>query len=86
MKICGKMVGHHVYIHCDALKHFKIDLYEFIVKLVDDIKVDHDFNVVKLSTKAYEVSLLNYPTFYKKFHPTLSRSTNIELESYKTKS
>ncbi len=90
MKICGKRVGHHVYIHCDALEHFKdgynIDLHEFIVKLVNDIKIDHDFNVVKLSTKAYEVSLLNYPTFYKKFHPALSRSTKIGLESRKTKS
>ena len=89
MKICGKRVGHHVYIHWDAIVHFKddygIDLHDRIVKLADEIRIGHDWNVVKLSTKEYNISLLNYPSFYKKFHPALIQSTKVGLESMKSK-
>ena len=81
MTITGKRIGHHVYVHMDAVEEFSLPLKYFIDDLVRGMGNDFEFNVVKLSKREFNISLLNYPDFYKKVHPALTKSCKIDLHT-----
>lgn len=88
--ITGKRVAHNVYVHMDVIDRydgdeFGISLKPLLNRIDRHCNITHDYNVVKLSTKDYSISLLNYPSFYKKFHPALTISTKVGLENMKSK-
>lgn len=77
----GKVLGLHSYFHISLLSHLPDSAriaIEHSVALTGLI-LGTDFNVVKLSRSASNLSLLDYPTFFSEAFPALGQSWFIDL-------
>ena len=74
----GKRVGGDCYIHRAALKRHDPTLFGEVSGYVADAALE--WNVCKLSPARRRISLLYYPSFRQRAHPTLSAALTIDLD------
>ena len=86
----GKLVRGDRYVHVSGISALADTTKIIIDKAVSiaELKVDTDFNVVKIRRGNFVVSLLRYPRFFEEAFPSLDKSTivNITDGSIKTRS
>lgn len=76
----GKVLPEAVYIHKSALRVDSPKLMEFTEAVAKALRItDHDWNLVKLGTKSFRLSLLFYPNFDEDSYPALKQSVTIDL-------
>lgn len=76
----GKQLPEAVYLHADALSNEDKQLFDFANAIAKALNLSpDDWNVAKLSTSDFRISLLNYPTFYTDAYPALVQSTTVNL-------
>ncbi|WP_335900945.1 DNA phosphorothioation-associated putative methyltransferase [Shewanella algae] len=76
----GKQLPDAVYLHADALSNQDKQLFDFANAIAKALNVNPgDWNVAKLFTSDFRISLLNYPTFYTDAYPALVQSTTVNL-------
>ena len=74
----GKRVGGDWYIHRDALERHAPTLFGVVSGYVADVAFE--WNVYKLSPARRRISLLHYPCFRKRAHPTLNAALTVDLD------
>ena len=72
----GKRVGGDRYIHWDALEKHAPTL----LGAVSGYAASFEWNVCKLSPARRRISLLHYPCFRKRAHPTLAAALTVDLD------
>ena len=75
----GKRVGGDWYIHRDALERHAPTLFGVVSGYVADVAFE--WNVYKLSPTRRRISLLHYPCFRKRAHPTLNAALDCRSRS-----
>lgn len=76
----GKRVGGDRYIHRDALRRHDPALLGAVSGYAVSAEIAFEWNVCKLSPARRRVSLLHYPCFRQRAHPTLSAALTIDLD------
>ena len=76
----GKSVGGDRYIHRDALERYDPVLLGAVSAYSVSGEIAFEWNVCKLSPARRRVSLLHYPCFRQRAHPTLSAALTIDLD------
>jgi len=79
----GKKVGEYRYLHDSALHVLEPEVQQRIADAASraSIVIGKHFNVVKLSSRTEDLTLLNYPTFFEEAFPILEESWKFDLES-----
>lgn len=76
----GKTLPDAKYFHIDLLPFFPQEILGLLVSVQKELDLnDFDFNVIKLHTRDFKISLLNYPTFFAESYPALLKSCAIDL-------
>ena len=70
----GKRLPDAVYLHTTALEQCDPALRELVASLKEQSQKPIQFNVIKLFTRDFRVSLLHYPTFFDDAYPALAES------------
>ena len=61
----GKDLPDAKYIHIDLLPYLHQEILGLLVNIQKELSIhDFEFNVIKLYTRDFKISLLNYPTFF----------------------
>ena len=76
----GKRVGGDRYIHRDALERHAATLLGAVSGYAASAGHPFEWNVCKLSPSRCRVSLLHYPCFRKRAHPTLAAALTVDLD------
>lgn len=76
----GKRVGGDRYIHRDALERHAPTLFRAVSGYAARAEPPFEWSVCKLSPARRRISLLHYPCFRKRAHPTLSAALTVDLE------
>lgn len=80
----GKRLPDAVYVHVDGLRECPIVLQDLVARIREQVAVPPDaFNVIKFSTLAPRLSLLDYHQFDDEPFPSLARAWTIDLRSQK---
>ena len=74
----GKRVGGDLYVHRDALERYDSTLFR-VVSEYAGADAAFEWNVCKLSPARRRMSLLHYPCFRKRAHPTLAAALTVDL-------
>ncbi|MBW7469718.1 DNA phosphorothioation-associated putative methyltransferase [Marinobacter sp. F4218] len=79
----GKKVGEYRYFHSSALQVLEPEVQQRIADAASraSIVIGKNFNVVKLSSRTDDITLLNYPTFFEEAFPILEQSWKFDLET-----
>jgi DNA phosphorothioation-associated putative methyltransferase len=76
----GKKLPDSIYFHKDSFKETPATLVKVINNIATALKIDgNDWNIVKVFTNDFRISLLNYPNFFEVSYPCLTKSVNIDL-------
>ena len=76
----GKRVGGDRYIHRDALERHDPALLGAVSAYAVSAEIALEWNVCKVSPARRRISLLHYPCFRQRAHPTLSAALTIDLD------
>ena len=76
----GKRVGGDRYIHRDALERHAPTLMGAVSGYAASTDHPFEWNVCKLSPGRRRISLLHYPCFRKRAHPTLAAALTVDFE------
>ena len=60
----GKTLPEAKYLHKSALEHESLDLFSLVCAISRALKLEDQWNLIKLFRKEYKLSLLDYPFFY----------------------
>jgi DNA phosphorothioation-associated putative methyltransferase len=79
----GKKIGEYRYLHGSALHVLEPEVQQRIADAASraSIVIGKNFNVVKLSSRTDDLTLLNYPTFFEEAFPILEQSWKFDLET-----
>ena len=76
----GKKLPDARYIHKDGLEEIPSELSNFIYAVGNALKIEQsNWDLVKLNTNEFKLSLLSYPTFFTEPYPALTQSVTIDL-------
>jgi DNA phosphorothioation-associated putative methyltransferase len=75
----GKKVQTSLYLYRDEELKFAEPMRSRLARVVEDLQVPAEFNVIKLRTDELKISLLSYPEFFSEAHPMLKRAITVEL-------
>lgn len=85
MKILGKHIADHFYLHIsflgalDTVWREQVDAAEILA----GVQREQDFNVVKFSKSSVRLTLLDYPGFFEQGFPTLRRYWTVDIAAQK---
>lgn len=77
----GKTLPEAKYLHKSALEHESLDLFSLVCAISRALKLEDQWNLIKLFRKEYKLSLLDYPFFYQDSYPCLATSHRVDLHS-----
>ena len=76
----GKKLPGAIYFHKEAFNATPPKLVQFINVVAQALKIsNNDWNLVKVSTEDFRLSLLHYPTFFEDSYPALTQSVTVDL-------
>ena len=81
----GKILPEAVYLHRGALESEASELFQLASAVARALKIEDEWNLVKLFKREHKLSLLNYPTFYEDSYPALHSSNLVDLETFAVK-
>ncbi|TBW50372.1 DNA phosphorothioation-associated putative methyltransferase [Marinobacter halodurans] len=79
----GKKIGEYRYLHSSAVHLLGPEVQHRIAEAASraSLVLGKNFNVVKLSSRTDDLTLLNYPTFFEEAFPTLEQAWKFDLET-----
>ena len=76
----GKKLPDAVYIHVSAKDQLPGELQNLLDEKITAFELETlEFNLIKIFSKDYKISLLNYPDFFENSYPALHQSCSLDL-------
>lgn len=76
----GKHLPDSIYIHASAIKYLQTELTNFLNEKIVELGLEGtSWNVIKLFTRDFKISLLDYPEFFDSEFPRLKSSCSIDM-------